>query len=240
MKKKKGGRIKMMQISNGYKKIITKYVTINILQNINIIIEKGEMIAITGPSGSGKTTLLNILGALDKISSGEYLYQGKNIADCKEIELAKLRNTSFGFVVQNFALLHDYNVSENIEMPLRFAKKKKKERKKITEEILRKLAIISQKNKMIFELSGGQQQRVAIARALVNDPDVILADEPTGSLDSVTGAKVMELLLAAHASGKTVIIVTHDENIAQNCQRRIYLEDGRIIADEHRKHGVTK
>lgn len=225
----------MLQIINGEKTITTKYVSVNILKNINITIEKGEMVAITGPSGSGKTTLLNILGTLDSLSTGDYLYKEQDIADYKERERAKLRNTSFGFVVQSFALLHDYNVFENIEIPLRFSKKKKQERKKKTEDILKKLDIISQKNKMTFELSGGQQQRVAIARALVNNPDVIFADEPTGSLDSVTGAKVISLLTDANVLGKTVVIVTHDENIANNCQRRIYLEDGRIIKDEQRK-----
>lgn len=225
----------MLQIINGEKTITTKYVSVNILKNINITIEKGEMVVITGPSGSGKTTLLNILGTLDSLSTGDYLYKEQDIADYKERERAKLRNTSFGFVVQSFALLHDYNVFENIEIPLRFSKKKKQERKKKTEDILKKLDIISQKNKMTFELSGGQQQRVAIARALVNNPDVIFADEPTGSLDSVTGAKVISLLTDANVLGKTVVIVTHDENIANNCQRRIYLEDGRIIKDEQRK-----
>ncbi|GBU11161.1 ABC transporter ATP-binding protein [Erysipelotrichaceae bacterium] len=222
----------MIEIKNGGKQITTKYLSLDILKNINLKIVKGEMVAITGPSGSGKTTVLNILGALDALTSGEFFYDGQNIAIYKEKKRALLRNSSFGFIVQNFALLHDYTVFENVEMPLRFARKKKKAREKNVEAILRELEIIGHKNKMPYELSGGQQQRVAIARALINNPDVILADEPTGALDIATGQKVIALLLEANKNGKTVIIVTHDENIARRCKRRIYLEDGKIIKDE--------
>ncbi|MGL5041955.1 MAG: ABC transporter ATP-binding protein [Culicoidibacterales bacterium] len=224
----------MIEIINGSKVITTKYLTIDILKQINLTIEKGEMLAITGPSGSGKTSLLNILGGLDMLSKGDYKYDGKNIAGYSAKECAHLRNKEFGFVVQNFALLDDYSVFENVEFPLKFAKKLRKERQKIVQALLGRLEIIGHKNKMPTALSGGQQQKVAIARALVNQPQVIFADEPTGSLDSVNGAKVIEMLEVAHANGATVIIVTHDESLACRCRRRVYLADGKIIKDETR------
>lgn len=221
----------MLEMHKGSKRITNKYFSLDILKDINLRITTGELIAITGPSGSGKTTLLNMIGGLDSLTEGSYLYQGENIVKMSDTKRAKYRNQTIGFIVQNFALLSDYSVFENVELPLKFSKMKKRARKKRVLQLLDELGIKNQKEKMIYELSGGQQQRVAIARALANKPMLILADEPTGALDVETGQAVIELLHEINATGVSVIIVTHDEGIAKQCHRRIYLEDGRIVKD---------
>lgn len=198
------------------------------LKDVNLKINKGELVAIVGTSGSGKSTLLNIIGTLDSPSSGEYLLNSKNISNLTQKELAKIRNMTFGFVVQYFALINDYTVSENIEIPLEYSKVKSNEREKRISEVLKKLGILDKAKKKPKELSGGQQQRVAIARALINNPDVILADEPTGALDSKTSQQVIDILKELNKEGKTVIIVTHDNKIAMQCQRVLTIEDGSI------------
>ncbi|MBN1053554.1 ABC transporter ATP-binding protein [Clostridium botulinum] len=197
------------------------------LQSINLEISEGESIAIMGTSGSGKSTLLNILGCLDTQTSGSYFFNGNSINTFKEKELAKLRNSSFGFIVQSFALIDDFTVYENVVIPLDYSKNKKKKSEVIN--LLKKLGIDEKINKTPKELSGGQCQRVAIARALVNDPEVILADEPTGSLDGRTGQEIMNILLDLNKKGKTLIIVTHDLNIAKQCHRIVNIVDGKII-----------
>lgn len=198
------------------------------LRNVSLNIEKGEMIAIMGASGSGKSTLLNILGCLDKATRGSYKLDGKEVADLKKDKQAELRGSYFGFIVQYFALIDDYTVYENVKVPLDYTKISKKEKhKKILDE-LRVLGIENKKNRIPKELSGGQNQRVAIARALVNDPEVILADEPTGALDSKTGDEVLEIFKKINDKGKTVIIVTHDMNVAKKCKKIITLKDGEI------------
>lgn len=198
------------------------------LKDVNLKINKGELVAIVGTSGSGKSTLLNIIGTLDSPSSGEYLLNSKNISNLTQKELAKIRNMTFGFVVQYFALINDYTVSENIEIPLEYSKVKSNEREKRISEVLKKLGILDKAKKKPKELSGGQQQRVAIARALINNPDVILADEPTGALDSKTSQQVIDILKELNKEGKTVIIVTHDNKIAMQCHRVLTIEDGSI------------
>lgn len=198
------------------------------LKDVNLKINKGELVAIVGTSGSGKSTLLNIIGTLDSPSSGEYLLNSKNISNLTQKELAKIRNMTFGFVVQYFALINDYTVSENIEIPLEYSKVKSNERERRISEVLKKLGILDKAKKKPKELSGGQQQRVAIARALINNPDVILADEPTGALDSKTSQQVIDILKELNKEGKTVIIVTHDNKIAMQCQRVLTIEDGSI------------
>lgn len=198
------------------------------LKDVNLKINKGELVAIVGTSGSGKSTLLNIIGTLDSPSSGEYLLNSKNISNLTEKELAKIRNMTFGFVVQYFALINDYTVSENIEIPLEYSKVKSNERERRISEVLKKLGILDKAKKKPKELSGGQQQRVAIARALINNPDVILADEPTEALDSKTSQQVIDILKELNKEGKTVIIVTHDNKIAMQCQRVLTIEDGSI------------
>ncbi|WP_252236810.1 ABC transporter ATP-binding protein [Clostridium sp. CH2] len=197
------------------------------LQSIDLEISEGESIAIMGTSGSGKSTLLNILGCLDTQTSGSYFFNGNSINTFKEKELAKLRNSSFGFIVQSFALIDDFTVYENVVIPLDYSKNKKKKSEVIN--LLKKLGIDEKINKTPKELSGGQCQRVAIARALVNDPEVILADEPTGSLDGRTGQEIMNILLDLNKKGKTLIIVTHDLNIAKQCHRIVNIVDGKII-----------
>lgn len=199
------------------------------LNEINIDIEDGEMVAIVGSSGSGKSTLLNIIGTLDRQDNGEYFLYQKNINSINKKELYKLRNECFGFVVQNFALVNDYTVFENIEIPLEYAKIKRREREGLIDCVLKKLGIYDKKNKKITTLSGGQSQRVAIARAIVNNPKIILADEPTGALDSKTGQQVIDIFKMLNKEGKTIIIVTHDISIANQCDRIIKIEDGKLV-----------
>lgn len=203
--------------------------TFSALSNVSLKIEDGEMVAIMGTSGSGKSTLLNILGFIDKISNGEYYFDGENVETLTSVELAEFRNKKVGFVFQYFALLNDYTVYENIQLPLLKTKLSKKEKKKIIEEYLIEFGITSQKNKRPQEISGGQQQRVAIIRALVTNPSYILADEPTGALDKKNGEAIMNILKDLNKNGKTIIIVTHDNNVANFCDRIITIDDGKII-----------
>lgn len=201
------------------------------LKEINLTVASGEMLCIMGASGSGKSTLLNIIGCLDKTSSGEYFLKQENINKYSTKGLAKIRNKTFGFVVQYFGLLDDYTVYENIQIPLEYSKTPRKKRKILIENMLDKLKIKDKSNKTPTELSGGQNQRVAIARALVNNPDIILADEPTGALDRKTSEEVMDIFKKLNEDGKTIIIVTHDEKVASKCRRIVTLDDGKIISD---------
>ena len=198
------------------------------LNDINLKVEKGEMLAIMGSSGSGKSTLLNILGFLDKQTEGQYYFNGELVEAFNDKKLSKFRNKHIGFVVQNFALIQDYTVFENIKVPLDYTKVSLKDKKKKVDEVLKYVGIFDKKEKLPRELSGGQNQRVAIARALVNDPDVILADEPTGALDSINMEKIMELIKKFNDEGKTIIIITHDNKVAKKCKRILYIEDGEI------------
>lgn len=218
----------LLQLNN-IKKVFgnddNKVIAIN---NISLNVNKGELIAIVGPSGSGKSTLLNILGLLDQPTEGNYLINGQDVSKIKDRKLAKIRNSFFGFVVQNFALIDDYTVFQNIKIPLDYNKVSSKEKKVRIDEILNKMNIIDKKDKLPNQLSGGQNQRVAIARALVNNPQVILADEPTGALDKKTSQDIMNLFLELNKEGQTIIIITHDEKIAKQCKRVITIEDGMI------------
>lgn len=200
------------------------------LKDINLSIEKGELVAIVGPSGSGKSTLLNIIGCLDKATSGEYYFNGKLINDFSPIESAKIRNEKIGFIFQNFNLLYKYNLIENVEIPLSYSKNKKNMKKRAI-EILKKVELGEYVGNRPDMLSGGQKQRVAIARALVNEPDIILADEPTGALDVATGEKIISLLKEINRDGRTVLIITHDRSIASKCNRIIEIVDGKIKND---------
>ncbi|MGL5149826.1 MAG: ABC transporter ATP-binding protein [Clostridium sp.] len=199
---------------------------VNALRSITLNIDNGELIAIVGPSGSGKSTLLNILGLLDECSSGNYRINGENIGGLSFSERAKLRNKNFGFVLQNAALINDYTVKENIEIPLEYAGISRRERRKKVLEVCNKLGIGDKIDAIGKDLSGGQAQRVAIGRAICNNPEIILADEPTGALDSKTGQEVINIFKELNNEGKTVIIVTHDEKIANQCTRIIRIEDG--------------
>ena len=201
------------------------------LNNISLTINEGEMIAIIGTSGSGKSTLLNILGCLDTATSGEYKLNSENINKFSEKKLANVRNSVFGFVVQYFALIDEYTVYKNVAVPLIYSSSKIKNKRIKIDELLDKLNILNKKSSYPNNLSGGQCQRVAIARALINDPKIILADEPTGALDKNNTTNIMELFLEFNKEGKTIIIVTHDEEIACMCNRIIRLEDGLIVDD---------
>ena len=199
------------------------------LQDVSLKIDDGEMVAVMGTSGSGKTTLLNIIGCMDGWNEGEYFLHGRDVSKLKNDRLDKFRRQNFGFIFQQFALLKDYTVRENVELPLRAVGMPKKKRNAIVEDMLGKVGMAQYVDKIPTKLSGGQQQRCAIARALVTDASVILADEPTGALDSKTGQEIMDLLVQLNRSGKTVIIVTHNEKIAEQTSRTIYLKDGKVV-----------
>jgi len=201
------------------------------LNNVSLEISKGEYISIMGPSGSGKSTLLNILGCMDTATSGQYYINGRDVSKLKRKDFNRIRNCEVSFIFQNFALLKNYSVYENVELPLCHRKMSHREKKNKIMSYLDKLGIADLANKKPTEISGGQQQRVAIARALVSDAGIILADEPTGALDQKTGRELMELLSTINNEGKTIIIVTHDKNVASNCKRNILLTDGQIVED---------
>ncbi|MBZ9635258.1 ABC transporter ATP-binding protein [Clostridium sp. FP1] len=212
--------------------------TLYALNKVNLSIEKGDMLAILGTSGSGKSTLLNLIGCLDNSTSGKFEFEGKDITNYNDKELAIIRNTKMGFIFQNFSLITEYNVIENVEVPLIYrnlllGKSKqlsKTEIKKLAIESLKKVGMDESINKKITQLSGGQQQRVAIARALVNKPDIILADEPTGALDKTNSLNIINILKSINdTSNTTVILVTHNEQLTSFCKRTIIIEDGIIV-----------
>ncbi len=202
-----------------------------VLHGIDLNVEDGEFIAVMGPSGSGKSTLMNIIGFLDYPTAGTFELNGENISSAKEKQLANLRNKHIGFVFQQFFLLPRLNAAKNVEAPLIYAGVPKRERTERAKQMLEKVGLGDRVKHLPNQLSGGQKQRVAIARALVNNPTLILADEPTGALDSKTSAQIMELLVQLNKEGKTVIIVTHEEEIAAYTDRIITLKDGKIIDD---------
>ncbi|MBA2650995.1 MAG: ABC transporter ATP-binding protein, partial [Tatlockia sp.] len=194
-----------------------------VLKEVSLSIKAGELVAITGASGSGKSTLMNIVGLLDKADGGNYILNGRSIADLNQDELAALRNQTIGFVFQQFNLLSRLNAKQNVALPLIYRKTAPNEIKERVEQVLARVGMQQYIEHKPLQLSGGQQQRIAIARALVGEPRVILADEPTGALDSRTGSEIMELFLALHQEGRTIIMVTHDEQVAALCKRRITL-----------------
>lgn len=198
------------------------------LDNIKLTIKDGEFVAVIGNSGSGKSTLLNVIGCMDLMDSGSYILNGQEISGIKINKLHKVRKESISFVFQNFALLNHYTVFENVEVPLLAKKVRKSERKRIVKEKLELMGIYDLKSKLPTKISGGQQQRCAIARALASDNNIILADEPTGALDSKTGEEIMNVLKELNGMGKTVIIVTHNMDIAKQTDRILEMEDGRI------------
>lgn len=202
------------------------------LNGVSLMIHRGEFIAIMGTSGSGKSTLLNIIGAMDDATTGEYYFNGEMVHNKNNREIHLFRKKHISFVFQNFALMDHYTVFENVELPLRAKNVSKKQRKKIILEQLKKLGIEELAEKMPRQLSGGQQQRCAIARALASGNDVILADEPTGALDSRNSKEIMGIFKELNKEGKTIIVVTHDENIAKETQRIIKIEDGKIVIDK--------
>jgi len=217
----------LIELKNIKKKYTTKAGDFPVLKGINLNIEEGEFISIMGKSGSGKTTLLNILGLLDKFNEGEYTFRGENISNFNENRKSEFRNKNMGFIFQQFHLIESLTVYQNIEMPLLYRSGETKEdRRKKIEERLEQVGLLEKRNNKPFELSGGQQQRIAIARALVTDPYLILADEPTGALDSETSDDIMELIKKLNDDGKTIIMVTHDKDLKRYTTRDVYLKDG--------------
>ena len=209
---------------------------VNALRGINLSVEKGEFISIMGPSGSGKTTLMNIIGCLDTPSSGEYELNGSLVSKLEDDELARIRNKEIGFVFQSFNLLAKNSVLENVMLPLKYAGFEKSEAVKKSNEVIDKVGLSDRLAHTPAELSGGQQQRVAIARALVNRPSIIFADEPTGNLDSKTGKEVMTIFKELNANGQTIILITHEESIANQSNRIITIKDGLIKSDNRGTH----
>ncbi len=214
-----------------YKKYSLGKVEVEALRGVSLEIEENEYISIMGPSGSGKSTLMHILGCLDTPTRGEYFLEDKKVSDYTDTELAGIRNRYIGFVFQNFNLLTRLSALENVALPLIYAGVNKRERISRAEEILRKVGLAERIKHRPNELSGGECQRVAIARALINNPKIIFADEPTGNLDTKTGKEIMEIFDRLHSEGHTVVIVTHDPNIAQHAKRVIKLIDGRIAGE---------
>jgi len=201
------------------------------LREVSLRIDAGEYVAIMGPSGSGKSTLMHILGCLDVPSDGSYLLAGRDVGELDEDELAEIRNRRVGFVFQQFNLLASLTASRNVEIPLAYAGVGRAERRRRAVDALHRVGLGERSEHRPGELSGGEQQRVAIARALVGGPDLLLADEPTGNLDSTSSAEVMALLAELHTAGRTIVLITHDEDIAANARRVIKIKDGRIGAD---------
>ena len=208
---------------------------LRVLKDIDLEVEEGEFLAIMGPSGSGKSTLMNIIGLLDLSSSGNYWLEGEEVSQLSEKKLASVRNDQIGFVFQQFFLLSKLNALQNVELPLIYAGVPSAKRKKLAKQYLEKVELAERMTHLPSELSGGQKQRVAIARALVNTPAIILADEPTGALDTKTGQQIMELLIELNNEGKTIIMVTHEPEIAAYAKRTIVLRDGVITEDRRRE-----
>ncbi len=206
-------------------------VEVQALKRVSLSVAKNEYVAIMGPSGSGKSTLMNIIGCLDPPTSGSYSLEGEDVSTMKEDQLAEVRNEKIGFVFQTFNLIARSNVFHNVELPLIYKGVSVAKRRKIAEEALEAVGLADRMKHKPPELSGGERQRVAIARALVNKPSLLLADEPTGNLDSTTGSEIMSLLDDLHADGNTIILVTHEEEMARHAQRIIRLKDGVIESD---------
>lgn len=202
---------------------------IHVLKNVNVTIESGEFVAIMGPSGSGKSTLMNIIGCLDQATTGEYWLSGENISRYSENELARVRNASIGFVFQQFQLLPRLVAWKNVELPMIYAGVSKKDRQFRSEEALKKVGLEDRMDHLPNALSGGQKQRVAIARSIVTQPELILADEPTGALDSKTSVAIMEQFKQLNDEGVTIVVVTHEADIAEYASRTIFVRDGEIV-----------
>jgi putative ABC transport system ATP-binding protein len=226
---------KVIEIQGLYKDYNTAAGIFPVLKDVNLTIDDGDYVAIMGPSGSGKSTFMNILGCLDRPTKGEYILDGHSIKSLSSNELAKLRNKTIGFVFQGFNLLARSTLVENVSLPLVYAEDQKELRTKIAKNILERMGLGNYFDSKPSQISGGQQQRVAIARALVNQPRIILADEPTGNLDSKTSDEIMKIFDELNQIGNTIIIVTHENDIAEHASRQVRFLDGKIVEDSHNK-----
>ena len=225
----------MIETKNLKKLFATEEVETTALNNVNLKIREGEFVAIMGPSGCGKSTLLNILGLLDNPSSGEFYFLGEEVSKYNERQRANMRKANIGFIFQSFNLIDELTVFENIELPLLYLKVSSGERKRMVEEVMERMQIMARRNHFPQQLSGGQQQRVAVARALVVKPKMILADEPTGNLDSANGEEVMSMLTQLNENGTTIIMVTHSPSHAEYAQRVVHLFDGHVVTENINK-----
>lgn len=223
------GLIRMKDIAKNYQ---MGEATVHALRGVDLDVDRGEFLAIVGPSGSGKSTLMNLIGCLDRPSSGDYLLDDKKVDDLSDDDLAHIRNKSIGFVFQTFNLLPRTNCLHNVELPLLYSSIGRKDREKKALGILERVGLGDRVYHNPNELSGGERQRVAIARALVNDPTIVLADEPTGNLDSKTGSEIMAIFSELNAEGKTIVLVTHEKYIAEYSKRVINLKDGEIVTED--------
>lgn len=221
----------MIQVTDLKKLYRTEEVETSAINNISLHVKTGEFVAIMGPSGCGKSSLLNILGLLDDMDAGSYLFNGTEISHYNEKMRADLRKQNIGFVFQSFNLIDELTVFENVELPLIYTKIPAAERKRRVEEVLERVQIVHRRNHFPQQLSGGQQQRVAVARAVVNNPKIILADEPTGNLDSNSGSEVMRLLTQLNEQGTTIVMVTHSEHDARYSHRIVRMLDGQIVLE---------
>lgn len=222
----------ILNLEHIYKDYIQDKLVIPVLKDVNLQVEEGEYVAIMGPSGSGKTTLMNIIGCLDQPTSGIYEFAGEDILSYKDRELASVRSSSIGFVFQNFQLLPRATAQDNVALPLSYAGIKPKERKEMAFAALERVGLSDRATFRPNQLSGGQKQRVAIARAMVNSPKILLADEPTGALDSKSGDQIMQLFKKLNEEGVTIVMITHDANIAKYARRVVHIIDGELTEEK--------
>lgn len=230
----------VIDIVDGVKSYRTGSLQVDALRGVTLRVDRGEMVAITGPSGSGKSTLMHVIGCLDVLTSGSYRLAGEDVAAMSEEQLAWVRNRRIGFVFQQFNLLASLTAWRNVELPLIYAGVGRDERRQRALEALDRVGLADRVEHRPGELSGGQQQRVAVARALVTDPDLVLADEPTGNLDSTATADVLDLLGEVHRQGRTVVLITHEPDVAARAQRIVRLRDGLIVEHDEPLAGVTR
>jgi putative ABC transport system ATP-binding protein len=228
----------ILEIRHIYKDYLQGKMVVPVLKDINLEVEQGEYVAVMGPSGSGKTTLMNLIGCLDKPTSGEFILDGEDILHSTETKMSDIRLSKIGFVFQSFNLMPRQSALDNVMLPLTYAKTPRKERKELARNALERVGLGDRVDFNPTQLSGGQKQRVAIARAIVNNPKILLADEPTGALDTKSGKQVMELFQKLNKEGVTIIMITHDPEIASFAKRKILIRDGEIITKEEKKEAV--